>query len=232
MIILGTIYLVDEPHIDVLKQNLMSIPPPEGRPATGTMLCLDMDETDNLLEMWFPQHCQKATILCPPPEAMRAEIDGEQEKFIQIYNNYLEYDPVVQDLIASLLLFLHLGGNILLYTPSYIEDDAIWINVLCMFFYTRFGITIGTSISGSAGYDPNYDSSNAVFMYSKGVMDPFDFIASNPELYPNSQIIDQLCCDLAPYCHSGMTPIALYDHIIQVYYTTGRMTKPFIRLRE
>lgn len=214
MNIIGTIYLVDEPNIDVLKRNLMNIPPPGGRLATGTIMCMDMDETDNMLELWFPEHCQKATLLCPPPLAMYKEIDGDLEGFIQAYNEYLDYDESVQDFIASMLLYLHIGGDILLYTPSHIEDDAIWVNTLVMYFFTRFGITIGTSATNQAAYDPRYDSVVAVFIYSKGLMDVFDFVNSYLNPYPDPSIVERLCMDLSRFCGPGDNPMELYDSMI------------------
>lgn len=210
MNILGTIFLIDEPHIDVLKSNLMTNPPPGHSIATGCMICCDMDESDNMLELWFPEHCQKATLLCPPPSAMYKEIDGDLEGFIQCYNEYLDYDNSVQDFIASMLLFMHLGGNILLYTPSHIEDDAIWVNTLMMYFYTRFGITIGTGPDKPCLYDPKYDSVVATLMYDRGVMDVFDYINSITDPYPDPKIQQRLTFDLLPFASPGENPLNLY----------------------
>lgn len=210
--IIGTIYLVDEPHIDVLKANLMNIPPPGGRVATGTMLCMDMDESDNMLELWFPDHCQKATLLCPPPIAMYKEIDGDMEGFVEEYNRYLDSEESVQEFLASMLLFLHIGGNILLYTPSHLEDDAVWLNTLVLYFYTRFGITIGGPNS-QAAYDQSFDKIIPEFLYGHGVMDVFDFVSSSVEMPMDPFIRNKLAMELMPFSGPDQNPLDYYYFI-------------------
>lgn len=222
MNIIGTIYLVDEPHIDVLRANLMTTPPPGGSIATGTMLCIDLDETTDMLEMNFPDHCQKATLLCPPPLAMHKEIDGDMEGFIEAYNDYLDYDESVQEFIASILLYLHIGGNILMYIPSHIEDETVWVNTLVLYFYTRYGITIGSGPDKPASYDPKYDGEVADMMYSRGYMEVLDYINSTPNMvvvYP--MLRDKLCRDLLPYCAPGENPLDMYYYIKRCILQNG-----------
>jgi len=219
--IIGTMYLIDEPHIDVLKSNLASTPPPGKGVATGTMLCMDMDESDNMLELWFPDHTQKATILCPPPIAMYKEIDGDQEGFIEEYYRYLDYDDSVQDFLASMLLYLHIGGHILLYTPSHLEDDAIWLNTLVLFFYTRYGITIGTGASDPFRYDERYDVQIANFIYERGFMDVFDFINSSANPFPPFTVQEKLYTDLLPLCQPGDSPLDMYQLMVNSLLQDG-----------
>ena len=212
MNIIGSIYVVDEPHLDVLKNTLSSTPPPGGGAVAGSTLCVDLDETDNMIEVWFPNHAQKGTLLCPPPIAMYKEIDGDMEGFISEYFNYLKHEESVQDFIASMMLLLHLGGNIIIYTPSHLEDDAIWMNNLIMFFFTEFGITIGTPTT-VAEYDSKYDSSNATFMYSRGVMDVFDYIMSTQDMTPPWYVHDRIIMDLLPLCSKEENPIHKFEEI-------------------
>lgn len=227
MNIIGNIYLVDEPHIEMLKRELSMNPAPGGGLATGTMLCIDLDETDNTLEQMFPFHCQKGTLLCPPPKAMYREIDGDQEGFIQEYYAYLDYDESVQDFIASMLLFLHIGGNIRMYTPSYIEDDTIWMNTLLLFFFTRYGITIGTSAERPAGYDSRYDGQIANMMYRHGVMEIFDYVNSCTEMIAPYEFQDKICQDLLPYCGPEENPLDVFAHIRYSLTQEGKpITKP------
>lgn len=220
MNIIGNIHLIDDAHIDILQRELSTNPPPGGYLATGTLLCMDMDETDDRLEQWFPNHCQKATLLCPPPIAMYKEIDGDEEGFIQAYNDYLDYDPSVQDFVSSMLLFLHIGGNILLYTPSLISDGAIWINTLSMWFFTRYGVTIGTPMS-KADYDPKYDGMIADMLYRKGLMNVFDYINSCVNPVPPLDIEEKLCLDLELFCPIGEHPMELYYHMRNSLFNNG-----------
>lgn len=227
MNIIGNIYMMDEPHIDVLKRELALNPAPGGGLATGTMLCIDMDETTDQLEQMFPYHCQKGTLLCPPPKILYKEIDGDQEGFVQDYYAYLDYDEAVQDFVASMLLFLHIGGNIRMYTPSFIEDDSIWLNTLILFFFTRYGITIGTGADRPFSYDSRYDGHIANFMYSKGIMEIFDYVNSCTELIAPFEFQDKICQDLLPYCSVEENPLEVFAHMRYSLTQQGKpITKP------
>ena len=212
MNIIGTMFLVDEANMNVLRNNLMSFPPPGGGLATGTMLCIDMDDSDDSIEQQFPLHAQKGTLLCPPPSALYKEIDGDQEGFIMEYNMYLDNDPSVQDFIASMLLYLHIGGHILLYTPTPIDSDAIWLNTLQLFFYTRYGITIGTGINCPSSYDPSFDIKIANMLFSKSYMEVLDFIYSvgaNSITMITGDLLSKVLYELEPYCYPGDNPMDL-----------------------
>ena len=226
MIINGTMYIIDSTHIDILKQNLATTSPPmEGGMVAGTVMCLDLDEEDRMLELWYPYHCQILTVLLPPPNAVYKIIDGDQEEFIKLYTQYLEEDDCVQDSIANILYFLSLGGNIMMYIPSAMVDDAIWVNVLMTFFYTRYGITIGTSDS-LAAYDPRYDSENAIFMYSRGKMNVLDFIRFTRTIIPDDRILHRLQYDLLQYCGPNETPMDVYNKLLESYIAYGPNVRP------
>ena len=215
MNIIGTMFLVDEANMNVLRNNLMSFPPPGGGLATGTMLCIDMDDADDSIEQQFPLHTQKGTLLCPPPSALYKEIDGDQEGFIMEYNMYLDNDPSVQDFIASMLLYLHIGGHILLYTPTPIDSDAIWLNTLQLFFYTRYGITIGTGINCPSSYDPSFDIKIANMLFSKSYMEVLDFIYSvgaDSLTMITGDTLNKVLYELEPYC-AGDNPMDLLNFI-------------------
>lgn len=216
----GSLFIVDEQHFDILKYNLSTNPPPGRGPAVGTLLCCDLDDGDDMLECMFPEHVQKATLLCPPPSALFKEIDGDMDGFISEYMSYLDYDNSVKEFLSSLLLFIHLGGNAIIYTPSNVDDDAIWLNTLMAFFNTRFGITIGTSQTEPYYFDERYSSIVSSYMYENGSMNVFDFINSTTDTAPNNYIIsEKLRTDLAPYVDSGHDPAMLFtemkQHMIQ-----------------
>ena len=200
----GVVYLVDVPNINVLKHKLSTTPPPNGGVIMNTTLCLDMDETDNMIELWFPYHAQKATLLCPPPIAMYKEIDGDQEGFIQEYNKYLEPDQTVQEFIPSIILYLYRGGTVMIYSPSYIADETIWVNILMMYFYTRFGLKIGTSAQDGFYYDTRYDPSIAMYLYYHNMIPWQEFISIcsiNP-FRSDAHIASKLSYDMQSVCGS------------------------------
>jgi hypothetical protein len=189
MMILGSVYFVDDEHFEVITSQLSIMPPPlKRRPVNGTLMCLDLDETSTRIEDMFPNHTQKATLLLPPPSAMVKYVDGNQEGFIEDYNYYLEYEPSVQEFISSMLYYLHMGGNILIYTPSCLDDDTIWLNTLRLFFFTRYGITIGTSITDKFAYDVNYDQMIDNLLYERDYIDIFDYIHSCTYSCPDKEV--------------------------------------------
>lgn len=201
MNILGTLYTAeDENFVRVVLSD----------PRSNT-ICMSMDESDNSLERDFPSRVQVSTILCAPPSAIYKDIDGKHEEFIQDYNYYLESPPVTE-FIAAMLAFMHRGGNILLYIPGFTED-SIWVNVLILNLFTRFGITAGMSADKSFSYDPRYDAVIANLLYYYGYIDVFDFMNSNPDMLPGRDTWDRLCMDLAPYCLPGENGIGVYSRM-------------------
>jgi len=225
MNIIGTMYLVDEKHIDVAKQAMATNPPPMGALSKGSVLCMDMDETTNELEMQFPDHTAKATILCPPPCIILKELDGDAEGFIEGYNAYLDNDESVQEIIASILMFLHMGGNVLLYSPAFIDDDVVWLNTLMLYFFTRYGISIGTPTSNFS-YDPRYDEVIASTLYKAGYIDVFGYINCSPEQIPGMDVQEKVYMDLLPVCGPGEVPMDIY---MQVKNSLLMYGKPVIK---
>lgn len=224
MTILGTVYIIDPTQIDLLIHNLSTNLSPATGIGPNRLLCMDMDETSDDLEKDFPDHCIKATLLCPPPIAMYKEIDGDQEGFIRAYNEYLEYDSSVQEFITSMLYFLHTGGNIILRIPAYLEDDPIWVHTLIIFFYSRFGITIGTSPQNPFNYDTNYDNVIITLLYQRKMVDVFDFINSNTNIFPNgfpAELYNQIVDDLMIFSGPNNDPMELYEFIKRNYLETG-----------
>lgn len=201
MNILGTLYLADD--INFVRLVLSD--------PTSRTICLSTDEADNTLEKEFPMMVQKATILCAPPSAIYKDIDGDHEGFVNEYTEYLNSSSVT-DFIALVLAFMHRGGNVLLYIPSYTED-SIWVNTLLINLLDRFGILAGMSEDKSFSYNPEYDAIIADVIYTYGYISVFDYISSYPFTEPSPQAIDRLNIDLAPYCEPGQCGAALFCSI-------------------
>ena len=201
MNILGTLYTAEDPNF---VRTVLSDP-------RSNTICMSMDETDNTLESEFPNRVQVSTILCAPPSAIYKDIDGKHEEFIQDYNEYLDSPPVTE-FIAAMLSFMHRGGNILLYIPEFTED-SVWVNVLILNLYTRFGVTAGMSEDRSFSYDPRYDTVIANLLYYYGYIDIFDYLNSNPDIVPGQEVWDKVCIDLAPYCLSGENGLNVYSRL-------------------
>ena len=212
MNIIGSMYIMDATGIDAIVHQLSTNPPPRGILAGGRVICMDMDETQDDLEKMFPEHCTKATIFCPPPSVMMKEIDGDGEGFIMEYNDYLEHDETVQEFISTMLLFLHVGGQILLYSPALLDDGAVWLNTLLLFFYTRYGITVGTP-TNEFSYDPSYDATIIDLLYARDCINVFDYCNGYPDMNPSISLANKAYYELSHFCGPGEDPAMVYYRI-------------------
>lgn len=190
--LLGNLYLAED--INFVRTVLSD-------PMSRT-ICMSMDEADDTLEREFPNLVQKSTILCPPPSAIYKEVDGDSEGFINDYLYYLG-SPSVMDFFAAMLYYMHTGGNVLIYIPEYTED-SIWVNILCNFMSSNFGIIAGSSAEKSYYYNSEYDYNVLMILYDYGYMSIFEFIASYPYqvLEPDMKFVgvyDKVMTELKPF---------------------------------
>lgn len=228
MNILGTLYLMD--NKDLVINSILN-------PARFT-ICMDTSETgnpdeDNLLSSMFPGNVQRATILNAPPKAVYAEIDGEHDKFIDLYNEYLD-SPSVTDFIAAMLSHMHRGydRDIIIYIPNYTED-AVWVNVLMINIFTRFGIHIGTSATDFFSYDQRYDQVIADTLYQYGYIDVFDYASSSVNYRISDCVYEKTLYELAPFCEPGEDPYSLFTRLKRHYLSTGvPITAPAVIFRQ
>lgn len=229
MILYGTLNIIDEPHIELLQMHLANnLPPIPGRAIRNTLMCIDMDETSTTLEEMFPNHTQKATLLLPPPVAMMKYVDGDLEGFIEEYNYYLDNEPSVQEFIASIIYFIYMGGNILMYAPVCMDDDTIWLNTLQLFFFTRYGITIGTSQEHKYAYDENYDREINNLLYARDYINIFDYTYNSAYEMPSMEVWDKAARDLMAIGGPESNPVDTFNMIKISPYTNGgiAVTRP------
>ena len=113
---------------------------------------ISLDE-DNELGL-DPSVVIPGTILLPPPEAMIAEVDGDEQKYNMIYSSHLLSEPV-KEYMSSILAFLYRGGKLLLYYPD--TDYNNTIKSMLFFILITYGIHIGII------NDPNPDNASCYF---------------------------------------------------------------------
>ena len=129
------------------------------------------------------------TCLMPPPLAMMAEIDGDAERFYELYTEHLLSDVQV-DFLSVIIGFLHQGGNITLLIPAGFEEP--WVNILYNHMSTYYGIYMGTETT-QFGYNMAFDNMINDILYSGGFISPMEYLKSHDihVLYPE-WIIAQL----------------------------------------
>lgn len=126
MILSGNIYITTNLNTVLEAYNM------------NTSRIIDLDESNNLgLD---PRYRIPGTILLPPPEAIVAEIDGDEQKYDYIYSLYLSSDAV-QEYMASIIAYLYRGGKLLLYFPD--SDYNNTLKKLIYFIFNIYGIHIG-----------------------------------------------------------------------------------------
>ena len=111
-----------------------------------------------------------------------------------------------------MLLFLHVGGQVLLYSPAMLNDGAVWLNTLLLFFYTRYGITVGTPTNEFA-YDPSYDATIIDLLYSRDCINVFDYCNGYPDMNPSINLANKAYYELSFFCGPGEDPAMVYYRI-------------------
>lgn len=143
------------------------------------------------------------TILLPPPEAIIAEVDGDELKYNMFYSAHLLSDPV-KEYMSSILAFLYKGGKLLLYYPN--SDYNNTIKNMLFLILINYGIHIG--IIG----DPNPDNASCYFdanleniqldliYYYTNIIDWREYLYNYPPIFPISdQILNILFIQINPY---------------------------------
>ncbi|MBR1988199.1 MAG: hypothetical protein IKA36_04060 [Clostridia bacterium] len=187
----GSLFVTDD--IMFVRQILMD--------PRSTMLCLSLDEVDRSLEREF-NRVVPATLLLPPASAVCAEIDGDEERFIQEYSNYLNSE-IPTGFIVTILKLLHDAQNAIMYIPSF-NEDSVWFNQLMMNFFVRWGITIGMSKEKGFNYDPRYDTVILEELYRNNYINVFQFIIETPmgyypsDYYLSMKLQNELICFITP----------------------------------
>lgn len=162
---------------------------------------ISLDE-DNELGL-DPRIVIPGTILLPPPEAIIAEVDGDEKKYNIIYNAHLLSEPV-KEYISSILAFLYKGGKLLLYYPN--SDYNNTMKNMVFFILINYGIHIGIiddpdpNISGCY-FDANLENVQLdLIYYYTNIMDWREYLYNYPPMFPiNDQILNILLNQINPY---------------------------------
>ena len=115
------------------------------------------------------------TCLLPPPIAKMAEIDGDAERFYEIYSEHLLSDVPV-DFISVILGFLHQGGNITIVINGGLDEP--WLSTFVNHFMMYYGINIGTFMTPFS-YNPAFDDCINGILYSSGIETPYEYLVNH-----------------------------------------------------
>lgn len=138
--------------------------------------------------------------LLPPPEAIMAELDGDEPTYDLIYNRHLEQTFQVQ-YITAMISALHMGRSILLYYPSLDVSESKTIEKLINIFWTKLGISFGIIGRGPCLYNDKFAPLWMSMMYDAYMIDCWDFMTYFPVGVPVADpimerlIVETRICD-------------------------------------
>jgi hypothetical protein len=91
-----------------------------------------------------------------------------------------------------------------------------------MFFYTRYGITIGTSAQNGFMYDQNYDNVISDILYKRKMIDVMDYINSTTYYpYPPLDTYGQVMQDLSFFAGPGENPYETFLFVKNSFLQNG-----------
>lgn len=179
----GSIDITD--NIDFVREVMFSNSP--------NIRIVSLDE-DNSIPLDHPI-VLGGTCLLPPVDALIAEADGDEQLYDACYSEHFN-DPFIMQFIGALIIFLHNGGNIILYFP---DLQTITATKLMQQFWIRYGIGIGIIGQSSSNYDMNCIPIWLAFMYTADAIHPFELLYFYPAdaMIPDN-IMNKLLVEISP----------------------------------
>lgn len=221
----GTLFLADE--LNFVKAILSD--------PYSTTLIFSLDEVDHSLEKDYYRAIQ-ATVLLPPPSAIFAEIDGDSEKFVTEYREYLS-SIVPTDFIVTILKLLHDGIDGILYIPSF-NEESVWVNVLLSYLFETYGIKLGTSSTDGFLFDRRYKFKIAEDLFMRNYITALEYVA---ETYGNTYhtyipetLVDKVYYEIRQFIPPGM-PLEKYcDWYVEsmIQSQTGFLPMPAVTFEQ
>ena len=137
--------------------------------------------------------------LLPPPEAIMAEVDGDEVSYDIIYNMYFN-NPEVVNFMAGLIAFLYIGGMLVLYYPSLDTSESVTMTKMLNLIWEKFGIGIGIVNLVPGRYNESYLPIWLNILYDNYVITTDEFLClMPPEVELPNEINNRLLWELKPF---------------------------------
>ncbi len=161
------------------------------------VVVINLDEDNQQLKS--SQNVLGGTELLPPPEALMAEIDGDEQMYDYIYSLHFT-DPFVIQYVTALIAALYQGKSLLMYYPTLDPSETKTVPKLVDQFWNNFGIGIGIVNHNDGVYDYNKLPLWLRMLYLSRIIDVRTFLSQYPlGCSVESPIMDLLLSDLKPY---------------------------------
>lgn len=170
-ILKGTVYITDNLNI------VMNVPDNSVR-----VIALDEGEFLNPND----PNVIVGSCLLPPPEALIAEVDGDEDLYNLHYMTHFN-NPYNQQFIAALIGALYQGTSLLLFTPK-IKDNFTIVKLREM-FWGFFGIKIGIAGVDECVYDQKCIPIWLNMIFLSDIISPNEYLI----MYPSDAKLDDNC---------------------------------------
>lgn len=170
-ILKGTMYITDNINI------VMNVPDSSVR-----VIALDEGEFLNPND----PNVIVGSCLLPPPEALIAEVDGDEDLYNLHYITHLN-TPYNQQFVSALIGALYKGTSLLLFIPQ-IKDNFTVVKLREM-FWGFFGIKIGIAGMDECAYDPKCIPIWLNMIFLADIISPNEYLI----MYPDNAKLDNSC---------------------------------------
>lgn len=189
------------------------------------IISLDEDDTYKELSASNNPNVIPGTILLPPIEAQWMEIDGNLEGYLEAYAAHMS-DPNVTMFINSLIGFLYMGGNLIIFCPEFDAgglESASYVSFILQYLLANYGLKLGTSIEPFA-YDTNFIPKYLIGLYGIRVIDYKAFLLQFPlELQIPYEVMCQIILDSSIYGDSMEDKVAYINNLRYKSHLSGRI---------
>ena len=161
------------------------------------LIIINLDEDNQQLKS--SQNVLGGTELLPPPEALMAEIDGDEQMYDYIYSMHFNDQFVIQ-YVTALIAALHQGKTLLMYYPTLDPTETKTVPKLIDQFWKNFGIGIGLFGYNDGVYDLTKQPLWYKLLYLSRIIRVDEFLIGFP--VPTSldvPIMELLLEDLRPF---------------------------------
>ena len=135
-------------------------------------------------------------LLLPPPDAMMAMVDGDEQRFDIIYNAHYE-TPELSEYMVIIFGFLFNTGNLIFYHPDLHATDNTMITKFLNIMYDKFGLGIGIPGQVVCQYDARHIVQWLNMLYSILLITPPYFLREYPVgIQIDPQIMGMLLQDM------------------------------------
>lgn len=117
--------------------------------------------------------------LLAPPDAMQAEVDGDEQLYDAIYLNYFN-QPNINQYMMGIVHFLYEGGSIVMYYETLDINGSKTIAKLLNIIWMKYGIGVGIAGQAPGRFNEQYLPLWLSLLYQAGSIGVDQFLAQYP----------------------------------------------------